>query len=53
LEAQKLALAEEAAAFYRRSVELNNTYMEYLEWADAEKTKRTEVLEKKYQDVLD
>jgi hypothetical protein len=27
--------------------------MEYLEWADAEKTKRTEVLEKKYQDVLD
>jgi hypothetical protein len=27
--------------------------MEYLEWADAEKTKRIEVLEKKYQDVLD
>jgi hypothetical protein len=27
--------------------------MEYLEWADAEKTKRTEVLENKYQDVLD
>jgi hypothetical protein len=27
--------------------------MEYLEWADAEKTRRIEVLEKKYQDVLD
>jgi hypothetical protein len=27
--------------------------MEYLEWADAEKTKKIEVLKKKYQDVLD
>ena len=27
--------------------------MEYLEWADAEKTKRIEVLEKKYQDVFE
>jgi hypothetical protein len=27
--------------------------MEYLEWADAEKTKRIEVLENRYQDVLD
>jgi hypothetical protein len=53
LEAQKLALAEEAATFYKRSLGLNDTYMEYLEWADAEKKKRTEVLETKYQDVLD
>jgi hypothetical protein len=52
LEAQKLALAEEAVTFNRGSLgRLNaNTYMEYLEWADAEKTKRTEVrLENKYQ----
>jgi hypothetical protein len=27
--------------------------VEYLEWADAEKTKRTKELKKKYQDVLD
>jgi hypothetical protein len=27
--------------------------MEYLEWADAEKTKRIEVVEEKHQDVLD
>ena len=52
-EAEKLALAEEAARFYKRGCELQNKYMEYLEWADAEKTKRIEVLEKKYQDVLD
>ena len=52
-EAEKLALAEEAARFYKRGCELQNKYMEYLEWADAEKTKKIEVLEKKYQDVLD
>jgi hypothetical protein len=53
-EAEEQALAEEAAAFYKRALgdneramELQNTYMEYLEWADAEKTKRTEVLENK------
>jgi hypothetical protein len=40
LEAQKLALAEEAATSYRRSVELQNTYMEYQEWADAGETKK-------------
>jgi hypothetical protein len=57
-EAEKLALAEEAETFYKRALgdnkrvlELQNTYMEFLEWADAEKTKRTEVLEKKYEDV--
>ena len=52
-EAEKLALAEEAARFYKRGCELQNKYMEYLEWADAEKTKKIEVLKKKYQDVLD
>jgi hypothetical protein len=50
LEAQKLALAEEAVTFNKGSLGLQDTYMEYLEWADAEKTKRTEVrLENKYQ----
>jgi hypothetical protein len=52
-EAEKLALAEEAARFYKRGCEQQNKYMEYLEWADAEKTKKIEVLKKKYQDVLD
>jgi hypothetical protein len=44
---------EEAATFYKRALgdreralELQNAYMEYLEWAGAEKTKRIEVLEK-------
>ena len=36
-----------------RALGLNNAYVEYLEWSDAEKTKRTKELEKKYQDVLD
>jgi hypothetical protein len=40
LEAQKLTLAEETAAFYMRSLELHSAYVEYLEWADAFKTKR-------------
>jgi hypothetical protein len=57
-EAEKLALAEETATSCNkralgdneRALELQNTYMEYLEWADAEKTKRIEVLEKKYRE---
>jgi hypothetical protein len=55
LEAQKLELAEEAATFYRRSLGLHGAYVEYLEWSDAEKTKRIRVLEKQYayQDVCD
>ena len=59
-EAEKRALAEEAERFYKsccerteRILELQSRYTKYLEWADAEKTKRIEVLEKKYQDVLD
>jgi hypothetical protein len=38
LEAQKLALAEEAAAFYRRPLGLHDAHVEYLEWSDAAKT---------------
>ena len=59
-EAEKLALAEEAATFYKtgcervqRTLELQSRYTKYLEWVESEKTKRIEVLEKKYQDVLD
>jgi hypothetical protein len=59
-EAEKLELAEEKVAFYKRAlgdnervVGLNHGYVEYLEWADAEKTKIIKELEKKYQDVLD
>ena len=59
-EAEKRALAEEAERFYKsccerteRMLELQSRYMKYLEWAESEKTKRIEVLEKKYQDVLD
>jgi hypothetical protein len=40
-------------AIFIAALELQNTYMEYLEWADAEKTKGIEMLEKKYEDVLD
>jgi hypothetical protein len=57
-EAGELELAEEKSTFYKRDCErtervlqLQSTYMEDLEWADAEKTKRIEVLEKKYQDI--
>ena len=59
-EAEKLALAEEAERFYKsccerteRMLELQSRYTKYLEWAESEKKKRIEVLEKKYQDVLD
>jgi hypothetical protein len=59
-EAEKLALAEEAERFYKsccegteRTLELQSRYTKYLEWADAEKTKRIEVLEKKYQAVFE
>jgi hypothetical protein len=53
LEAQKLTLAEETAAFYRRSLELHSAYVEYLEWADAFKTKRIKVLETQVEEVSD
>ena len=59
-EAEKRALAEEAERFYKsccerteRMLELQSRYMKYLEWAESEKTKRIEVLEKKYQDVFE
>jgi hypothetical protein len=59
-EAEKLALAEEAERFYKsccerteRMLELQSRYAKYLEWAESEKKKRIEVLEKKYQDVWD
>ena len=59
-EAEKRALAEEAERFYKsccerteRMLELQSRYTKYLEWAESEKKKRIEVLEKKYQDVLD
>jgi hypothetical protein len=34
-------------------VEIYERHVKLLEWSDAEKAKRTEVLETKYQDVLD
>jgi hypothetical protein len=58
--AEKLALAEEAATFYERGcertqriLELHSRYMKYLEWGDAEKTKRIEVLKRENQELLD
>jgi hypothetical protein len=44
LEAEKLALAEEKATFYKRPLELDGAYVGYLDWADAEKTKIIKVL---------
>jgi hypothetical protein len=48
------------AAFYERSLGLQDAHLKFLEWSDAEKAKKIEVLEKekeelekKYQDVLD
>jgi hypothetical protein len=63
LEAEELALAEEKVAFYKRALGdsernaerilgLNNAYVEYLEWADAEKTKRIEVLAKENLQII-
>jgi hypothetical protein len=52
LESKKLGLAEEEAKFYERYPGLQDTYAKLLEWSDAEKAKKIEVLEKKYQDVL-
>jgi hypothetical protein len=59
-EAEKRALAEEKSRGYERflerterMLELQSRYMKYLEWAESERKKRIEVLEKKYQDVLD
>jgi hypothetical protein len=51
---ERLGLAEEEARFYERPLELQDTYVKLQERSDAEKkAKKTEVLEKKYQDVLD
>jgi hypothetical protein len=59
LEAEELALAEEKVTFYKRAalgdsernnervLGLNNGYVEYLEWADAEKTKGIKELKKR------
>jgi hypothetical protein len=52
LESKELGLAEEEAKFYERSLVLQDSYVTLLEWSDAEKAKKNEVLEKKYQDVL-
>jgi hypothetical protein len=53
LESKKLGLAEEKAMFYERSLGLKDAYVKPLEWSDAEKAKEIEVLEKKYEDVVD
>jgi hypothetical protein len=37
-----------AATFYKRSLGLHDAHVEFLEWSDAAKTKRTKELEKKY-----
>jgi hypothetical protein len=59
-EAGELELAEENATFYERPLGLQDEYVKFLEWSDAEKAKKIEVLEKekeelekKYHDVLD
>jgi hypothetical protein len=59
-EAGKLELAEEKSRGYERLLGLQDEYVKSLEWSDAEKAKKIEVLEKekeelekKYQDVLD
>jgi hypothetical protein len=52
-ESKKLGLAEEKAKFYERPLGLQDSYVKLLEWSDAEKAKKIEVLEKEYQDVLD
>ena len=59
-EAGKLELAEEKSRGYERFLGLQDEYVKFLEWSDAEKAKKIEVLEKekeelekKYQDVLD
>ena len=52
-ESKELGLAEEKAKFYERPLGLQDSYVKLLEWSDAAKAKKIEVLEKKYQDVLD
>ena len=59
-EAGKLELAEEKSRGYERPLGLQDAYVKFLEWSDAEKAKKIEVLEKEkeelgkqYQDVLD
>ena len=59
-EAGKLELAEEKSRGYERFLGLQDEYVKFLEWSDAEKAKKIEVLEKEkeelgkqYQDVLD
>ena len=48
LESKELGLAEEEAKFYERSLGLQDSYVTLLEWSDAEKAKKNEVLEKEY-----
>ena len=56
----KYEMASWSAAFYERSLGLQDSYVKQLEWSDARHVKKNEVLEKenevlkkKYQDVLD
>jgi hypothetical protein len=48
-EAGKLELAEEKATFYERPLGLQDAYVKFLEWSDAEKAKKIEVLFEKEQ----
>jgi hypothetical protein len=43
---KELGLAEEKAKFYERPLELQDSYVKLLEWSDAAKAKKIEVLEK-------
>jgi hypothetical protein len=52
-EAEKLELAEEKAAFYERPLGLQGAYVKFLEWGDAEKAEKIEVLEKEKEELLD
>jgi hypothetical protein len=50
-EAGELELAEGNATFYVRSLRLQDAYVKFLEWSDAEKAKKIEVLEKEKEEL--
>ena len=57
---KELWIAEEKAGFYERCLGLHDSYVKLLEWSDAAKAKKievlekeNEVLEKKYEGVFD
>ena len=46
-----LVLAEEKAAFYDRPLGLQDAFVKFLEWGDAEKAKKIGVLEKEKEEL--